>query len=80
MANNIGTQARDSLEKLETLVIAMQSLSGVAANLQDAGLMDFSNLHHYVSCQLDVEFQAFQKQLIERVLPLVADIKTFRVA
>lgn len=80
MANNIGTQARKSLEKLETLVIAMHSLAGVAANLQDGGLMDFSNIHNYVSCELDNEFQAFRKNFIEQVLPLVDDIKTFRVA
>lgn len=80
MANSIGIQAEKHLEKLETLVIAMGSLAGVAANLQDGGLMDFSNLHNYVSIELDAEFQTFRTHLVEQVLPLVADIKRFRVA
>lgn len=80
MANNIETQARKHLEKMETLVIAMHSLAGVAANLQDGGLMDFSNLHNYVSCELNAEFEVFRKQIVEQVLPLVADIKTLRAA
>jgi len=80
MANDIATQMREKMDNLESVVLAIENLCGVATTIDASNSDQFANLFNFVTCQLVEQFETINGDFKQRVLPLVADIKAMRVS
>lgn len=76
MATNIGTHTAASLERLETLLLALEDYSALIADRSSSSSgHEAADLLHFISSDLLSVFQSHQEHLVKQVLPLVADIR-----
>jgi hypothetical protein len=80
MANNIAAQMREKMEKLESVVMAIDNLASLAPSIDGNNAIEFANLTHFLSTELSCQFEGLNRDLKTRVLPFVADITALKTA
>jgi hypothetical protein len=80
MANSIESQVRQELFSLEQIVTAVECLGNISPGLRPEDAADLSYVHGYLGTELQRQFQAFHETVSQRLLPLVADIKSVKLA